>query len=333
MNDYVTENHPALKEFDIEGQEAEEAAAAEAPPEQPVEEQTTEETPVEQEQPVEEAPPSEDPPPEPPPTEDAKPDDITDIVGPDGKYMTYREAAKATRNLQSMYDKKFAEQQQAMQQYQQQVEQWNQYYAQQQQAAEKAAQIDNISAEQWAQQIDLAPVDTLQWAAQEYPEAVPHIISRVRQTKGDAIADQMLVSYQQDQLAMQQYQQQQALAQQQYAIATDPRNTIQLAMDAVTEKYGEEFSGMETEVSEAIQSGNYNIDFGDPANIAGAVEHAFLVATRNRAIQKNQANASAPQAASPQAETGSPGQAPAVTAEDEIADQIVSAWEDNPYDR
>ena len=237
MNDYITENHPAMSEFDIEGQEAagtiEPAPAGgvdmterqevdvaprehkepitpetttetttETPPETTGEtppEATVEATETNQEQAAREAQ-------EPP--ADAKPDDITDIVGPDGKYLTYREAAKATRNLQSMYDKKFSDQQAAFNQQQQQLEQWNQYYAQEQARQEQANENASITPEQFAHSIDVAPGDTLRWAQEHYPEAVPDIISRVRATKGDQLADQMLVNHQQSQMQQQQYEQQ-----------------------------------------------------------------------------------------------------------------------------
>jgi hypothetical protein len=367
---YMTETHPAIDEFDIEGQEA---AGALPPADGPVDvserqEQdvaprepdpvdtpaVTTETPSETPTditpditPLE--PKTEEPTTEPtgdegdPPTGDVNPDDLSDIVGPDGKYLTYRDAAKGYTNVQSMWAKKHAEQEKQLQELQQQNHQWQEWQKQQEAATQQVneqqqiqQQADNMSQEQWAHQIDLYPGETVDWAAENYPQAIPGIVAQIRATKGDFVADELLIRYQQGQNQRILDQQQEQIKQVQQAAQPKPDTSknIQHAMAAITEKYGEQFSEMQEDVSAAIQSGNYKIDFADAANIAGAMEHAFLAAFRTKAIKQNQQAATQPTAASPQAETGNPGQAgqPA-SEEDQIADEIVDYFNDNPYAR
>ena len=373
VSDYMTETHPAIDEFDIEGQEesgelppsndpvdVSERQEQDPPPRDPNTsagentEETTDTPPADNgqtKQPEDSAEgdtptggePAGSPESEGQPADDVNPDDLSDIVGPDGKYMTYREAAKATRSLQSMYDKKFAEQNKQIEELQkyreEQQKQWEQQTQQQQEYQQQQAvqqQIQSMTEQQWAHQIDMYPGETVSWAAENYPEAIPGIISHIRATKGDFVADEMLIRYQQGQQQQMMQQQQEQMQQAQQAAQPQPNieTNVENAMKAITDKYGEQFSEMQEDVSAALQSGNYQIDFADPANIAGAVEHAFLAAFRNKAIEQNQQASSQPTAASPQAETGNPGQAgQPVSEEDEIANEIVEQWNNNPYSR
>lgn len=326
--------------FDIEGQEAAEAEAAAAPEptstdtevEDHVEDEATEQVvtavPV-QDSESEQAP---EPQGDGTATGDVDPDDISEIVGPDGKYMTYREVAKGYDNLQSLKDKEIAEVKRAVEEAQQQNQQWNEWYQhqqqEQQQYAEQQQQVQQntpSSQEELAYNIEVDPMGTFRRAAQYTPELVPSIIAYVRQSKGDHLADSMMLENQQAQNYAIQQQQQQMLEQQQQQMQQPAlqQDNMTKAIDAVKQHYGEEFTALEEDVSAALGSGNYKIDFSNPASIAGAVENAYLRVYREKAMEAAKTATDQPQAPAQQAETGSPGQAPVLDEDDQIRQEVV----------
>ena len=250
---------------------------------------------------------------------DAEPDDITDIVGPDGKYMTYREAAKATRSLQSMKDREMDELRGQMQQQQQYIEQ--QAAMQQQQSQQQS--IESVSDEQIVKGLAQNPHGTFNWLAEAQPHRVSEAISAIREIHGNEMADEAITAYNQNMI---QGTQQQMQAQHDEMLRPGVvQSNIQSAMGALSNKYGDEFNDLSDDVAGIVESFE-GIDFDNPQAIANALETGFLHAWRAKATT----GASNPATPDPSprefVESGTPGQEPVETAEEGILNDIVGEF-------
>ena len=260
---------------------------------------------------------------------DVDPDDVSDIVGENGKYLTYRELAKGYSNLQSMKQKEINQQKKQIEEQQKTLEQWNQYYQQQQQAMQHQQQVASVTQEQIDYNIDMAPMDTFHWAMENDPNRIPYIISQAREKKGNAVADAMNFELQQAQMQYQMMHQQQMMEQQiQEKTGFNPiENNVNTAMTNITERYGDEFNKYSDQVSEQLEQGNVQIDWNDPASIELAVERTYLQVMRADVQAQAKRIAEQPREASPQAETGSPGQAPILDKfEDEVRNEVLEQY-------
>jgi hypothetical protein len=183
-----------------------------------------------------------------------------------------------------------------------------------------------VTEEQLVNAVEQAPIDTFQWTIQNRPDLVPSVIGLVRDRHGNVTADQMQAAFNnavmmaQQQAMMEQFENtlQATLGPQQ-----TQQNFIQ-AVDAVAEKYGEDFEDLREDTAEVLSEIG-ELESYDPSTVALAVEYAFLQAYRNRALAAPEVSPTP----SPQefVERGSPGKASEVpTGDDAVRAEIEKAF-------
>jgi hypothetical protein len=100
----------------------------------------------------------------------------------------------------------------------------------------------------------------------------------------------------------------------------------------VAGEYGEEFNNLRTETMEQIKQNSSQFDnWTDPDAVKSFVEYNFLRAHR-AAVAKAASAPETPRGEVPSVPKGTPGRAPKVTAEDQIADEIVNAFMSERYE-
>jgi len=241
-----------------------------------------------------------------------------------GKYKSVEDLEKAyTEDLGELQRLKNTEIDTLKQQMQQQQAQMEAFVAQQQQA-----QIANVSDEEIVKGLQVSPYETMGWLLETQPNRVAEGLSAIRELHGNEIADQMML-----QIQSQQTQGVQEQVQSQYEALQQPavvQGNIQKAMGALTEKYGAEFEELSEDTAQIV--GEFEgIDFNNPSAIANALEVGFLHAWKAKATTA--AETSTPTESSPQqfVETGTPGQEPQVSVEDEILNEVVEQFQQNQY--
>lgn len=230
---------------------------------------------------------------------------------------------KRYKDLQSHKDQQLAEREAELKAYKELIEGISQP------VQEQPAPPPEVSPEDLEQGVKTAPVDTFQWAMMNRPDVIPQVISKIREHHGNELGDEAMVAYNQ---AVMQYQQQAMLEQQQqmYHQMTAPQQIASMlegSISAVAEQYGDDFSRLAERTNELMKTNQGDLRSLDPDSVQLFVERNFMTALR----EDMRKAASAPQgpvesAPADQVEAGTPGAAPELTPDDDIANSIVEAY-------
>lgn len=224
---------------------------------------------------------------------------------------------KRYKDLQSYNDKRSAEDKARLEAYQQLVEQYSQLNQQPEE------EYVHVTSEELKQGIESAPVETFQWATYNRPDLIPHIVSGIREQYGDEMGDQAMFAYQQFQMEQQQAQFQEYVDYQEQPKVV--QRSMQEGLTSVKAKYGEEFDKLVGETALVMQDGGGPRDWS-PEGVADYVERSFLQAYRDKQVAEAMKPKGPDPVPAPHVETGTPGNAPAPSALDDIGDEIVEAY-------